>query len=832
MNIPSPPPADPAPASTEDLKGRDATLNPLLNRLLAGAVTLLVLGVIVGAFSLFHLDGLVEQLELKSYDLRTQMQLHWGNSPRRPDENIIILQFDDLSLNTLSDEFGLWPWPRDVHARMIRYMNSVGVRRLLYDIMFVAHRKGDERNDWMLVDAFRRYRNVYLSMNLDHDLDQHRKLGKDLRPQDIELLRPLSIPLRSELDRAPRNTFLHLRRDPDGTVFFDNDNMTFNHYRSIMPELLSIGRNIGIINHGADEDGVSRSNPLFFRFCYQPFVKTTALPLRRKTNGHWYDADGQRTDADGYLLQRSAYPAVTSRKDGILLDGTPGNPQIVDREGYLINEVGQPIYRRELKSRSLYFPYLGLRAVLDIKYPHQTPLFLLTADGRLKFGSYDIPLRADGSTLLTWYNVNLVREEQQKVQQNLTHYIDILHSKILELEQEQAQGSLQGAPAARLPVRRIGQALLARRLELQRAETLWQRLEQTLKLDSAPQPYRTVSAWEVIRAMRRAEAGLPLTLEDRELQRRLRNKTVFVGTTAVATYDIKNTSIYSALPGVILQATLFDNLNRNDGHYVQRATPSANLWITLFICLLAAGLTFRIRSALVGILTTINIGVLYVLLAITLYQYASLWVNIAMPLIALIVTTTLTFIAKYILRDKDYEKTYALATTDSMTGLYNHRFFQESIHQSIEQASRLKQPFSLLLIDIDLFKRFNDTYGHQAGDEVLRHVARKLQKTVRSRDVVARYGGEEIAIILAQADEAEAVAVAQKIVRAVAEEACPVAEGVTRNVTVSCGVATYPQHGGTPSQLIEVADAGLYRAKKNGRNQVGALPAFRSGPAR
>jgi diguanylate cyclase (GGDEF)-like protein len=415
------------------------------------------------------------------------------------------------------------------------------------------------------------------------------------------------------------------------------------------------------------------------------------------------------------------------------------------------------------------------------------------------------------------------------MQQDLAHYVDILHVKIRELEQEQENARKKTpAPSASRQVRRIGQALLARRMELQKAEAVQQRLEQLLKADSTPQPYRTVSAWEVVRAMRRAEAGLPPTPEDVELQRRLRNKTIFVGTTAVATYDIKNTSIHSSLPGVILQATLFDNLNRNDGRYVQRATPAANLWITLFICLLAAGLTFRIRSALVGILTTANIGVLYVLLAIILYQSFSLWVNIAMPLLALIVTTTLTFIAKYILRDKDYEKTYALATTDSMTGLYNHRFFQESIHQSIEQASRLKQPFSLLLIDIDLFKRFNDTYGHQAGDTVLRHVARKLQRTVRSLDIVARYGGEEIAIILTRTDEEEALAVARKIVRAVAEEGCPIAEGVTRNVTISCGVATYPRHGGTPSQLIEVADAGLYHAKKNGRNRVGAVPVIHS----
>jgi diguanylate cyclase (GGDEF)-like protein len=200
----------------------------------------------------------------------------------------------------------------------------------------------------------------------------------------------------------------------------------------------------------------------------------------------------------------------------------------------------------------------------------------------------------------------------------------------------------------------------------------------------------------------------------------------------------------------------------------------------------------------------------------------SLWINIAMPLVALIITTTITFMLKYILRDKDYKETYALATTDSMTGLYNHRFFQESMRRSIEQANRFKYKFSLLLIDIDFFKKFNDTYGHQAGDEVLRQVARKLKKNVRNVDIVARYGGEEMAIILDHANEEEALIVAQKIVRSVAEEAYPIAEGVAKHVTISCGVATYPTHGTSPSQMIEFSDAGLYRAKENGRNQVGA----------
>jgi diguanylate cyclase (GGDEF)-like protein len=814
-STPIPPnPAVPEPA--EPVKKERASMKPMVSRIVAVAVTLLVLGVIVGVFAMFHLDRLVEQLEWKSYDLRTQIQ--WGDSPNRPSQDIVILQFDDPSLSVLSDDFGTWPWPRDVHARMIRYMNKVGVRRMLYDIMFVSHRKGEEKQDKALVDAFWESPNVYLSMNFDQGLEQNRKLGKDLTPHDIELLRPLSINLTSELDKAPRDTRLRLRREPDGSIFFDNDHMTFNHYRSILPELLSKGKNIAIINHGADEDGVSRGNPLFFRFRYNDFVKTPYLPIHHKANGWWYDQKGQRTDATGYLLQQSLYP-IDKRQDqkrpnGTFLDTTPGNPQLVDKEGYLMDEYGHSIYKRNAASSFLYFPYLGFRVMLDLKYPKTIPPIRLTPEGHLKFGSYNIPLAANGDCLVTWYNISLSREDQQRGLREMSRYLDILHNTLNNLEQVAQQN----------PTSINQQNLASHRLEVQKAEFMAHRLDQLLKRDFIPQPYRTVAAWEVIRAMRRSEAGLPPTTEDQVLVQKLRDKIVFVGTTAVATYDIKNTPIYSSFPGVIFQATLFDNLSRPKPHYMQRANPETNQWILVAICLLAAGLTLRVRSALVGVLTTVNIAILYVLGAIVLYQSMSLWINVAMLIVALIITTTLTFIAKYMLRDKDYEKTYALATTDSMTSLYNHRFFQDSMRQSIDQASRFKHSFSLLLIDIDFFKRFNDTYGHQTGDEVLRHVARKLQKSVRVIDIVARYGGEEMAIILARATEEEAWAVANKIVKAVAEETHLIGSGEAKQVTISCGIATYPMHGITPSQLIEVADAGLYRAKSNGRNQVGSLP--------
>jgi diguanylate cyclase (GGDEF)-like protein len=809
----------------------------LLGQAMAIGVSLIVLGIITLAFHLFHLNRMVEQLELKTYDLRTQSQ--WNNLDRRPSSDIVILAFDDTSLNALSDEFGLWPWPRDVHARMIRFLNKLGVRNLLYDVMFVSSRRDNPQGDIALSNVFRQYKNVYLSMNLDHEMEQSKKLGKDLTPHDLDLLRPLSIEVRNELAKAPKDTILQLYRDEDGTVFFANHNMTFNHYRSVMKSLLAVGRNIAIINHGSDEDGVSRANPLFFRFVYKPFIKTTALPLHTK-NGNFYDADGNRTDAQGYRLQRSSYLPVVRQnhplnaKDIVsyYLDRNPQSPQPVDAEGYLNDGYGHPVYMRGAHNQALFFPYLGLRAMLDLTYPPnasaQKPSLLITPEGHLKIATLDIPLRPDGSYLATWYNVSVQREELEKEQALIEAYISSLTSSIQHL-----QGALDGAGQSTAffkKSKKIRQDLLIQQVALLRAEASQNEISQRLKLPFVPQPYRTVPAWEVIRAMRRSEAGLPPTVEDRKLAAFLKNKMIFIGATAIAAYDIKNTPISALMPGIILQATVFDNLLHNASppsagrQNIERVPPYINFWLTVGLSLLALLVNLRLRSTLMAVLGTANLIVLYVLVGIIVYQHLNLWIDLVVPLAILIITTLLSFIVKYILRNKDYEETYALATTDSMTGLYNHRFFQESIRQSIEQSNRYGHPFSLLLIDIDFFKKFNDNYGHQAGDAVLRHVAVQLKKTVRSVDVVARYGGEEMAIILARSGQEEALQIADKVVKAIASEAYPIADGVSKHVTISCGVAVYPQHGSTAPQLIEIADGGLYRAKDNGRNQVGAIP--------
>jgi diguanylate cyclase (GGDEF) domain len=154
------------------------------------------------------------------------------------------------------------------------------------------------------------------------------------------------------------------------------------------------------------------------------------------------------------------------------------------------------------------------------------------------------------------------------------------------------------------------------------------------------------------------------------------------------------------------------------------------------------------------------------------------------------------------------------AVTDGLTGLKNHRAFQESLHSAAQMAERLQQPLSLVMFDIDHFKQFNDTFGHPAGDELLRQVAQVLRESARAYDVAARYGGEEFALLLPNTALEQAVQVAERLrqqIRAIENPHAP--------VSASFGVATY-RRGTPPATLVYEADAALYRAKRGGRDRV------------
>ena len=163
-----------------------------------------------------------------------------------------------------------------------------------------------------------------------------------------------------------------------------------------------------------------------------------------------------------------------------------------------------------------------------------------------------------------------------------------------------------------------------------------------------------------------------------------------------------------------------------------------------------------------------------------------------------------------------------LATTDPLTGVINRRHFMELMGREQRRADRYATTYSVLMIDIDHFKRVNDTYGHQVGDLAIQAMAQACQKTMRPTDLVARYGGEEFIITLTHTEQAAAVRVAERLREAVAEIVLPT-EREALSFTISIGVSSYTK-GMRLDQVIGVADQALYAAKQGGRNRVCAGP--------
>lgn len=164
-------------------------------------------------------------------------------------------------------------------------------------------------------------------------------------------------------------------------------------------------------------------------------------------------------------------------------------------------------------------------------------------------------------------------------------------------------------------------------------------------------------------------------------------------------------------------------------------------------------------------------------------------------------------------------KLYKLATTDGLTGLYVHRYFQLRFKEEFNRALRYNKTISVLMTDIDHFKKFNDTYGHQCGDMVLAYVAKIVRETIRNTDIAARYGGEEFIIALPETDSEGAYKLAERIRKNVEESSCLTPKGSLK-VTISIGVASNALKVDSTTTLIANADAALYKSKENGRNRV------------
>jgi two-component system cell cycle response regulator len=162
-----------------------------------------------------------------------------------------------------------------------------------------------------------------------------------------------------------------------------------------------------------------------------------------------------------------------------------------------------------------------------------------------------------------------------------------------------------------------------------------------------------------------------------------------------------------------------------------------------------------------------------------------------------------------------------MAITDALTGLYNRRYMENHLTTLIDQAAARAKPLALLVLDIDHFKSVNDSYGHDAGDDVLREFALRMRKSIRGLDLACRYGGEEFVIVMPETEMNVATTVAERLRRRIASEPFSIQQGTGNiQVTISIGIATLDPRRDNGANILKRADLALYRAKRDGRNRV------------
>jgi diguanylate cyclase (GGDEF)-like protein len=173
------------------------------------------------------------------------------------------------------------------------------------------------------------------------------------------------------------------------------------------------------------------------------------------------------------------------------------------------------------------------------------------------------------------------------------------------------------------------------------------------------------------------------------------------------------------------------------------------------------------------------------------------------------------------------------AIRDPLTGLYNRRYLEETMDREIHRSRRLKAPLGVVMMDLDHFKDFNDSFGHGAGDALLSALAHVITAGIRTEDIACRYGGEEFLLVIPGASLATALERAEKVRQAVKALQVKYQGRFLKSTTISLGVAIFPDHGQTAEEVITAADAALYRAKQAGRDRVenaASSPAKASAP--
>lgn len=295
-----------------------------------------------------------------------------------------------------------------------------------------------------------------------------------------------------------------------------------------------------------------------------------------------------------------------------------------------------------------------------------------------------------------------------------------------------------------------------------------------------------------------------------------KGKVCIIGLTALGLMDIKPVPIENAYPAVGINGMVIANLLNND--FVYDAPKKVDILLLILISIAITFSLFGLRP-LNGIVFTGAAVFIYIAVSIALFYVFNLLILVFYPLVAIFLSYGLTASYTQLLSAIERAQLFTQATRDGLTRLYNVRHFKLLLEAEFKNVSTYKtRHLSLIMIDLDNFKRINDTYGHQAGDAILRETAGIVESKCRKMDIVARYGGEEFIIMLIGAGQKDAIDVAEKIRKAI-ENKKFIFRDQEYYGTLSLGIVEYSAEK-AKEELIEKADKALYKAKRDGKNRA------------
>ncbi len=295
-----------------------------------------------------------------------------------------------------------------------------------------------------------------------------------------------------------------------------------------------------------------------------------------------------------------------------------------------------------------------------------------------------------------------------------------------------------------------------------------------------------------------------------------KNKVCIVGLTASALIDIKPIPIQKAYPAVGVAAMMINSVLNND--FIYKTPKKIDTFIIILVSFVITLALFGLRP-LNGLLLAILAAIIIAGISLACFIFFNVLSVAFYPILAVFISYGLTVGYTQMLQTVERMHLFGQATRDGLTNLYNVRHFKLLLEAEFKNVSIYKsRPLSVVMTDIDNFKPINDTYGHPAGDLVLKEFAKIIESLCRQIDVVARYGGEEFIIMLVGADKKAAIDVSEKIRRAIENKKFNIKDKVI-STTVSIGVAEYTNEK-TKEELIENADQVLYKAKQGGKNRV------------